>query len=321
VSDRVLFCDACGAPLDARAWDAFVLCRYCASTNRVGAPQPGTLPDDGRPRLSVGGRTYVIEGLLARGDVSDVYRARWSVRLGELVVLKVCRSAGDEDLLRREHRILEALVTSADASSASLASRLPQPIALGPVRVSDRERLVAVYRWHSGFLHTLPDIARAHPGGIDDPIVVWVTKRLLELLGFVHRAGVVHGAVLPPHVLVQPRNHGAMLVGFATATRAQGSGRAEPLPAISRAWAAHYGEEARTREVSPATDLAQLARSVKLVARPSLAGELASWLDSLQSQRGSADAWQRRDELIALSRRLYGPGSYHPLAMPGWPSV
>jgi hypothetical protein len=321
VSDRVLFCDACGAPLDARAWDAFVLCRYCSSTNRVGAPQPGTLPDDGRPRISVGGRTYVLEGLLARGDVSDVYRARWSVRLGELVVLKVCRSSRDEDLLRREYNILESLCMSADSSSAGLASRLPQPIALGPVRTPDRERMVAVYRWPSGFLHTLPDIQRAHPGGIDDPIVVWMTKRLLELLGFVHRAGVVHGAVLPPHVLVHPRNHGTMLVGFATATRSHGTSRGERLPALSRAWAAYYGEEARTREVSPATDLAQLARSMKLVARPAVASELSAWLDSLQSQRGSADAWQRRDELIDLSRRLFGPGGYHPLAMPGWPAT
>src|SRR5262245_16781209 len=106
---RVLFCDACGAPLDARAWDAFVLCRYCSATNAVGAPVPGQIPDDGRPRINVGGRTYVIEGLLARGDASDVYRARWAMRLGELVVLKVNRSLRDGDLLRNEWRVLEQL--------------------------------------------------------------------------------------------------------------------------------------------------------------------------------------------------------------------
>ena len=38
--------------------------------------------------------------------------------------------------------------------------------------------------------------------------------RILEVLALLHRAGVVHGAVLPPHLFVQRADHGVRLVGY-----------------------------------------------------------------------------------------------------------
>ena len=39
-------------------------------------------------------------------------------------------------------------------------------------------------------------------------------RRLLVGLGWAHRAGVVHGAVLPEHVLIHPAEHGLVLVDW-----------------------------------------------------------------------------------------------------------
>ncbi len=331
---RVLFCDRCGAPLDAPGWDAFVLCRFCRSTNTVGDALTSAMPDDGRPRVSLGGRVYVIEGLLARGDSADVFRARWAMRLGELCVLKVTRSLRDADLVRREWDAIQKLRASTVAGTEHFASLLPAPIARGVLRETTPEgdvieRAAAVYQWRSGFVHTLAEVIDVHPEGIDGRIAVWVWKRLLEMLHFVHRAGMAHGAVLPSHVLVHPRDHGATLVGFATATTIGAA-----LPARSRAFAAWYPSDSE-RAASPAHDLVMAARCVAAAVSPvtnrapttsttfappsSLPAPLFALLSEiLHGVAPSTTAWTLRERLNAASSEAYGPARYSPLTMPGW---
>ena len=322
---RVTFCETCGAPIDARWSEIVLVCRYCGSQNAPGGPAepvPSSQPDDERPRLAVAGRTYVIEGLLAKGDSSNVYRGRWVRRLGELVVLKVLRSLGDADLVQREFTVLERLRASSAQGAQHFVGRLPQPIGIGASRDAPNARLVAVYGWHSGYQHTLEDVCQVHPRGVAGEVAVWLFKRQLELLGFAHRSGFVHGAVLPPHVLVHPRDHGAMLVGWSAASERS---RGEPLKAVSRNWKRFYPDDVlAARSVTPATDIAMAARSVLAAVgaegfdrAPSLPQALAGLL--VEAARGLYDdAWSLVGAVEQVSLSCYGPPSYHPIQMPGW---
>ncbi|MEQ1566669.1 MAG: lipopolysaccharide kinase InaA family protein [Myxococcota bacterium] len=305
---RVLFCDACGAPLDARAFDAFVLCRYCSSNNAIGAPSASAILDDGRPRVNVGGRTYVIEGKLARGDASDVYRARWATRLGELVVLRVNRSSRDADHVRRGVTSLEQIWRSADPRWARITARLPRPIALGPVTRDGIERQVAVVEWRSGFVHSLADVAAAWPSGIDGRIGVWILRRVFEALAVVHRAGLAHGAVLPKHVLVHPRDHGATLCGFGSTVEI-----GERIPGIVAPFASFYPAD---RRAMPKVDHAQAARTVSSLC--TFAEPVASFVRRVAAGQADADGFLLTEELAVHSRAAYGPPAYNPLPMPGW---
>jgi hypothetical protein len=328
---RVSFCESCGAPLDAAWTDLVVVCRYCAAhqlPTPAGDPVPAVHPDDGRPRVSVGGRTYLVEGRLADGESSAVFRGRWVVRLGELVVLKVQRSLADTDLLRREHEVL-ARLHRASTGAERLLSRVPTPIALGPLRdphaeraaaggergafgrSARDERLVAVHGWKPGFVHTLDDVARLHPGGVPAPVAVWVLKRLLEVLSFLHGAGVCHNAVLPRHVLVHPRDHGALLVGYSLAT-APG----ERVPGTVRGEAAQYPDGLlAARRAEPRWDVAMAARALGRVWSPTGAvGEVVRAM----ADGGHPDAWQARAALDRAAAEMLGPPRYHPLPMPGW---
>ena len=75
-----------------------------------------------------------------------------------------------------------------------------------------------------------------------------------------HRAGVVHGAVTPAHVLVHPRDHGAVLVGWGTASARTTAGW-EPLAAISRPWSGFYPERTlEERKLDPIVDVQMAAR-------------------------------------------------------------
>lgn len=315
---RIEFCLGCGAPLEY-AGGAVVECRYCGRDYRL-----ASAPADPRPRLTAGGRAYQVEGLLGSGDACQVYRGRWSVRLGELVVIKVLRSLGDADLLQREWDQLGRLHASTAQGASHFVTRLPQPIAQGVIKEDGGERPLSVYGWQSGFLHTLEEVTGEFADGVSGNICVWMFKRLLELLGFSHATGVVHGAVIPPHVLVHPRDHGATLIGWSAAT-AWSPSKKEPLPAVSRDWRAFYPEEvARERWVSPAADLAMAARCVLRAAGArtfdepgNLAGDLGKLV--VAAARGEHDdAWALREQVDREASIVYGPPSYHPLRMPGW---
>lgn len=327
---RVVFCESCGAPLDAPWKEIAIVCQYCGAQSVPGKPGqhvPSSIPADGRPRLNIDGRTYLVEGRIARGDSCDVFRARWVRRLGELVVIKVLRAKADADLLRREKAFLDRLHASRAQGVEHFATLLPRPIALGPV-VTERhgERLCLVMQWHPGFVHTLVDVGHTHPKGVDGPIVVWIAKRLLELLAWVHSAGVVHGAVIPEHVLVHPRDHGALLVGWSTACAATRDGY-EKLLAYSQRNLPFYTEESVTeRVVNPTLDVQMAARCALAVwgehpGEPKIpdavTGPVAKALRA--GARGEfGDAWSLRERIDEASRDQFGPPKYSPLAMPGW---
>jgi len=326
---RVEFCKSCGAPLQARWSDIVLQCPYCGTQNapgEEGEPVPSSIPDDGRLRLAVGGRTYLVLGTLAQGDSSIVYRGRWVRRLGEQVVLKVLRCLSDEDLFRREWAFLERLHGSSAPGTEHFASLLPEPIAMGQVKVGDRDRMTSVFRWRSGFYLTLEQVMHAHPDGVEPGSAVWIFKRLLEILSWVHQSGVAHCAVLPPHVLVHPLDHGAMLVGWTAAAALDKDSRGE-IVVLSRRWRDWYPEEARSaRKGSPRVDIAMAARCVLRAAGASgfgkkgrLPGPLAELLIA-GAQGKHSDPWTLREEVSRVSLDELGPPQYCPIQMPGWPS-
>lgn len=320
---RVVFCESCGAPLDAAWTELVVICRSCSAPSQPAGPVPLVHPDDGRPRLSVDGRTYLVEARLADGESSRVFRARWVARLGELVVLKVQRAAADGDLLRREHDVLRQLQRAPGGDG--LARRLPAPIALGPLRdpfagtgsagplsrAVRQERLVAVHGWRPGFVHTLEDVARAHPSGVPGPVAVWLLKRLLEALAFVHGAGLCHNALTPAHVLVHPRDHGAVPVGFSLAGP-PGARVAGVVTAASHLLPPTF---ARDRVAHPRWDVAMATIAVATVSRPT--GAVGALFERL-ARGEEADAWAARAALDAAALATHGPPRYAPLPMPGW---
>lgn len=316
---RVAWCEACGAPLEAEWAELVIVCAACGSHNRPGepgAPLPPVLPDDGRRRLNLGGRTWALEGRLGLGDSSVVYRGRWVHRLGEAVVIKVLAAMADGDLLRREWELLRALQASRAEGAAHFLSRLPAPVASGLVS-SDRPRLSTVYGWKSGFVHTLARVGEVHPRGVPEPVMVWLLKRLLELLGFIHRAGVVHGAVTPDHILVHPRDHGALLIGWTCAQPWEGRGL--PFVARPRRWLDLYGD---AREASPALDIQMAVRCVEAAAGWLAPGARRPAPLQRVLERGLSgreqDAWALAEALTAASAEVHGPPSWNPLTMPGW---
>jgi len=335
---ELLRCPGCGAQLPPPASaNAILVCDYCGAM-LSGAPGAAWAPvlrpiderpfDPHRPRVSVAGVRYALHGRLGQGDGCDVFLARRDARLTELVVLTIARSPSEAPRLAQAHAALVALQASEAQGHEHFSRLLPQPVSQGDVLDAEGARRPGrVSLWRSGFLHTFADIRKAHPA-LDPRAAVWMWKRALELLGFVHRAGFVHGALVPAHLLVHPRDHGTTLVGWSSAARIDRRATVAPRnPAQAAFYPASLG---RGGIVTPRTDLAMSARCVVwLLGGDPATGTVGSTVPAPlaallrrshdpESPQAANDAWALKDDLDTAAREAFGPSRFVPFTMPGW---
>jgi hypothetical protein len=128
------------------------------------------------------------------GDVCDLYLVD-----GDKEFVKVSRIHDDNDLVRAE----------------SIALRVLNKGITGPVRdgvpiLVDTFQVEGTWKREANVIANLPGFVSAldvhQKMVIDSRTAVWIFKRLLVLLGWVHHLGFVHGAILPPHVMFYPDN-------------------------------------------------------------------------------------------------------------------
>jgi serine/threonine protein kinase len=274
-------------------------------------PAQGPTPTIRSPR-----RVYALVERLGIGDVADVYRARGE---GRDYVLKVSRIGEGAHLLEAERAaVAEILKQAGDTHYRDYFPTLAESF---PVR-DGFPRRVNVFLHEPG-LFTLEQVHRRHPE-LDGRHLAWIFKRLLTALGFAHRCGRVHGAIVPAHVLVHAEGHGLRLVGWGHSVE-EGQ-RILTGPAKYLDW---YPAEVRRKEAAvPATDIYLAAKClVYLAGGDPVSGRMPDTLPralgaSLRScllegpRMRPDDAWGLLDEFDELLFDLYGPPKYRRLEMP-----
>ena len=301
-----------------------VVCEYCKSEVVLdryvvkASEYRGALSDylrvDEAGKFEVAGVSYRLRRQIAAGHSSDVWLAERATRLGERVVIKMLRAAEDRVLLEHEQAVLRDLERSTERGYDYFTTLLPQRVALGQgARTGETPTPCAVFREPTGFAHTLLDVQRAFPDGCDPRHLVWIWRRILELLSWVHRSGKIHAAVLPAHVLLNARDHAARLVGWACTAPA---GTSLSLAAATDLDVYPEGELAGGA-ISPRTDLAMTARGLLKVfgqrvdaAPPHFPPSLAALLEREASGAGEIDAWRLSEEVSAVARESFGPPKF-----------
>ena len=260
-------CPHCGAPALEE------ICPYCDSLLKELSYRVPTLL---RPNLvehcgqrQLGSHRYLLLGLLAQGQHSRVYLARRHALLSQMVLLKEARDSSHR--LEQEWRTIEAL----RGQDGFLDQCLPLPVG--------RQHGCFAYGWRSGFVHTLAEVKRQHPQGVEPQNMIWIFNRLLDQLSRLHRLGYQHGALADSHLLVHARDHGLILCGWSQARR--GDGR---------------------------SDLASATQLMQNLLGSYLKNPWKDWLPSL-SLYPSAQAI--REDLQRLARATFGPPRFHSLPM------
>lgn len=263
------------------------------------------------PAVDAPTASFHLTASLGSGDVSDVYSAADG---GRKRVVKIAKSSEAGHHLRREFQILRTL-TENNPSSSHLRY-LPRPVECDE---SD-ERTVSIYERGTGD-YTASQLRERFPRGLDGRHVAWMFNRMLEVLGFVHEQGWIHGAVLPSHLLFDTESHGLELLGWTHAVRI-----GCPIEFAPSGFIDWYPEECRVREpATPSVDIFLAAKCAVFLAGgdpvrgampDSLPKLLRGFLKSclLESVRmRPQDAWKLHAEFKGLLERVYGPPQFHPL--------
>jgi hypothetical protein len=271
------------------------------------------------------GAFWSVESQLGGGPHAEIYgarRARWPT---ERITLKVARSVADQEFFS-EWTALEALHASDARGAETFTSLLPQLVSRGEITDgSFSGRPAILFRRAPGFRHSLQAVRAAYPRGIESRASIWLWRRILEVLSFVHASGMAHGAVLPDHLLVQTGEHGIHLIGYRHAGR---QGALLPVPDDSAGGFYPTGKSGAWRR-EPSLDLRMSARCIAHAlggdpadcsvpnSVPAPLADLVRRVGAPESAKPDEDAWALRDELGALAERVYGAPKFCPIVMPG----
>lgn len=193
---------------------------------------------------------YKVQRKPIVGDIADLYHVEGMSR-----IVKVARSHDDNDLMRAEARALKLL----DGITGPV--RDGAPILAESFQLDGRwKREVNVLADFPGFVTAVAVHAKMT---VDPQTAVWMFKRILSLLTWVHHYGLVHGAILPPHVMFYPdndgkkdmdaRKHSIRLIDWCYSVDFKARTR---LSSWVPAWKDHYAPELIAKQsIGPSSDI------------------------------------------------------------------
>jgi hypothetical protein len=241
---------------------------------------------------------YDVEGLLQSTPKSAIYLAtRRSVFAERVVIKKYLPTLDDTSIVclvaKREIEFLQDMCCKI-YSSIILARAVPSLVDFS----LDGSEVFLVYRWRSGFIHTINDVLLEYPQGVDGQTLVWIWKRVLAQIEYMHnKENITHGNILPEHILLHTRDHGATLLGWS-----------------------------KVNTVKPNDDLRMLAHAMfRLIGGKDnfnrLPPKLASFLEkmcNLELSNYKYKAFNYLQELDDIAVQTYGKNRFHPLDMNDW---
>jgi serine/threonine protein kinase len=248
--------------------------------------------------------SYRVGALVAAGDIANLYTVD-----GDAALLKLPRLPADNDLIAAEARALSMLERDGDPKYQSYAPRLIESFTHEDPATGVR-RTANVLARQRGFV-SLAEVADAYPQGLDPRDAAWMWRRLLAGLGWVHRAGLVHGAVLPGHVLIHPGEHGLVLVDWCYSV-VSGS----PIPALVASHRADYPPEVTAKQpATAATDISMAARLMRGLIRHEALQRFADGCLYDAPRMRPQDAWKLLAEFDELIENLFGPRKFRPFTV------
>jgi len=240
--------------------------------------------------------SYPLERLIGSGDVSDVYAS------GDLII-KVSRVPEGEALLKNEFDAVTHLRKQAEEYQLKALPRMvPETVESFKVR-DGFEKRVNVFKQTPGSL-TLEEL-KARKGPIEPVHAAWIFRRILAVIGTAHSCGVIHGSVLPQHILITPENHGAVLIGWTHSVR---SGSLQTASATFQDW---LPRDVGSRPAKPSLDIALAAKTMLWLTDPSMPKQMLMFFNGCLLN--ATDAFALHEEFGDVLQTIYGKPKFHKL--------
>lgn len=191
------------------------------------------------------------------GDFSNLHLAKTST--GEAVLIKVAAEEGMNAFLAKEASFYRAL--GQKGNLLALRQYLPELLDAFMVTEGRAHYRVNVFRHRPGFV-SLTDIHAAYPRGLDPRDAAWIWRRLLAQALAAEAIEMVHGAIVPDHVLVHPDTHEPLHIGWVHGVERPQERQARITTVIDR-WRDWYPDEIFAREIPTLqTDLYMVGKTM-----------------------------------------------------------
>ncbi len=273
-------------------------------------------------------RHYSIERLLAQGDLCKLYRGSFmQADRQSRGLLKIPMKPGDNDLMVNEARILKHLRSCESYEKMRhFVSQLVDSFSYLEEETG-MVRNINVLAYIDGF-YSLKEVREAYPQGIDPKDMAWIWRRMLLALNFAHTNHVIHGAVLPTHIMIHPEQHGLVLIdwSYAVLRPAETGERISAISSTYRDW--YPAEVFAHEEPTPGLDIAMAAKCMidlsggspyELTLPSAFPWQLQSHFQrcTLSNPRQRPqDAYALLQDFDMLIERLWGPKKFHVFTMP-----
>lgn len=228
-------------------------------------------------------------------------------------VVKIVRDPRDNDLMLAESDALRLLADTDDDH------RMYYPTLLDSTMVQDgRRRLRTNVTARLDGFYNLEQVRERFPGGVDPLDMGWMWRRVLWALGGAHETGVLHGALVPSHIMIEPTLHGVVLVDWCYSVRHSGS-EFDRLSAIVGKYRDWYPATVLDQSARPSEslDLAMAARSMgSIMEGRKVPDEMRMYFAGITSGATHGSAYEllmRFDRVLERLGAPYYPRSYRPL--------
>jgi serine/threonine protein kinase len=210
---------------------------------------------------------YEIRSQLpVEGEVYDLYLARFydtALSKDRDVLVRVASGEDVNDLAQNEARVLAHL--NRGIVHLSPGNKMQIPELVESFEIAGKWVVVTEYarRYYS-----LEEIRAIYPNGVDAVHVAWMFNRMLTAMLTAHTSGVIHGAILPPHVLIHSGSetddlrHTGILIDWTNAVMETSTNVWPNLSTMSSVeeYQSFYPPEVLMRKpATPQTDLAMAA--------------------------------------------------------------
>lgn len=193
---------------------------------------------------------------------------------------KIGSSAASNVFLENEQKVLNQILNGFTVKLAAMAT-IPKLVATSEiVNSSGEKRAISIFENMEGFI-SLENVMKHFPEGMPARHVSWIWKRVMASLVVAHQVRLVHGAITPDHIFINPETHAGILMGWGDAAT-QGN----PVLSFNSSWKSFYPPEVFAHTTLFSTDIYMSAMCMLRA----LAGEKAGKEDFLKNTPPSISA-------------------------------
>ena len=328
MSVRKMQCPSCGRDLPPESKpNHLITCPACNSTLYLSDWNIGQNND--AVLVATPTRVYTVTDLLGKDDLCNIYRCIYPVeQTKHQGMFRLTNDPYDNDLMQNEAKTLYHL--QGDKDYDDFRAFIPVILEAFLYQDSDKKaKQVNICGLHPDIgepneLYTLEEVHQYYLNGIDPRDMAWMWRRVLYILGFIHGAEVIHGAIVPWHILIEPKEHKLMISGWGFSVR-NPKATGNHLKAMSLSYEKWY--PASVKEKKPPTaalDIGMAARCMMYLigAEPTqkpkhrnLDSQLERYFTKCIEQQPQ-DAWQLLSEFDKIIENLWGERKFRIFTMP-----